>query len=40
LRLNGDRVVLGFPDQKPNYEEVGCDRQLLLVDGKFQVIPI
>lgn len=40
LRLSGDRVVSGFPDQKPNYQELGCDRQLVLVDGKFQVIPI
>jgi ATP phosphoribosyltransferase regulatory subunit len=37
LRKNGERVVCGFPGQQPNYEELHCDRQLLLVDGKFQV---
>jgi ATP phosphoribosyltransferase regulatory subunit len=37
LRKSGERVVSGFPGQQPNYEELHCDRQLLLVDGEFQV---
>ncbi len=37
LRKNGERVVRGFPGQQPNYEELHCDRQLLLVDGEFQI---
>lgn len=37
LRKSGERVVCGFPGQQPNYEELHCDRQLLLVDGEFQV---
>ena len=40
LRLSGDRVILGFPDQEPDYDELGCDRQLILVDGKFQILPV
>jgi len=37
LRKNGERVVSGFPGQQPNYEELHCNRQLLLVDGEFRV---
>lgn len=37
LRKNGERVVCGFPGQQPNYEELHCDRQLLLVGGEFQI---
>ncbi len=37
LRKSGERVVSGFPGQQPNYEELHCDRQLLLVDGEFQI---
>ena len=37
LRKNGERVVSGFPGQQPNFEELHCNRQLLLVDGEFQV---
>lgn len=40
LRLSGDRVILGFPNQEPDYDELGCDRQLILVDGKFQLLPV
>lgn len=40
LRKNGERVVGGFPGQQPNYEELHCDRQLLLVDGEFQVTEV
>jgi len=40
LRKNGERVVCGFPSQQPNYEELHCDRQLLLVDGEFQVTAV
>ncbi|MBQ0712144.1 MAG: ATP phosphoribosyltransferase regulatory subunit [Porticoccus sp.] len=37
LRKSGERVVSGFPGQQPNYEELHCDRQLLLVGGEFQI---
>ncbi|MEH6469401.1 MAG: ATP phosphoribosyltransferase regulatory subunit [Porticoccus sp.] len=40
LRKNGERVVCGFPGQQPNYEELHCDRQLLLVGGEFQVTAV
>lgn len=37
LRQSGERVVSGFPGQQPNYGELHCDRQLLLVGGEFQI---
>jgi ATP phosphoribosyltransferase regulatory subunit len=37
LRKKGERVVCGFPGQQPNYGELHCDRQLLLVSGEFQI---
>ncbi|MDX2350173.1 MAG: ATP phosphoribosyltransferase regulatory subunit [Porticoccus sp.] len=37
LRKSGERVVSGFPGQQPNYGELHCDRQLLLVGGEFQI---
>jgi len=40
LRRRGERVVCGFPGQQPNYEELHCDRQLLLVDGTYRVKPV
>jgi ATP phosphoribosyltransferase regulatory subunit len=40
LRANGERVVCGFPGQQPDYRELHCDRQLLLVDGQFQVVTV
>lgn len=40
LRQQGERVVCGFPGQQPDYEELHCDRQLLLVDGTYQVKPV
>ena len=40
LRASGERVVCGFPGQQPDYEELHCDRQLLLVDGEFQVVSV
>ncbi|MFT7299949.1 MAG: ATP phosphoribosyltransferase regulatory subunit [Porticoccus sp.] len=40
LRASGERVVCGFPGQQPNYGELNCDRQLLMVDGEFQIKPL
>jgi ATP phosphoribosyltransferase regulatory subunit len=40
LRADGERVVCGFPGQQPDYEELHCDRQLLLVDEQFQVVTV
>lgn len=40
LRVKGERVVSGFSGQKPDYEELHCDRQLVLVDGELQVMSV
>ncbi|WP_461481331.1 ATP phosphoribosyltransferase regulatory subunit, partial [Porticoccus sp.] len=40
LRAAGERVVCGFPGQQPDYEELHCDRQLLLLDGTYQIKPV
>jgi ATP phosphoribosyltransferase regulatory subunit len=40
LRLSGNRVVIGFQGQDPNFVELGCDRQLVLKDKKFEVVPV
>lgn len=40
LRAGGERVVCGFPGQQPDYEELHCDRQLLLVEGTFQITSV
>jgi ATP phosphoribosyltransferase regulatory subunit len=40
LRLAGNRVVMGFHGQEVNSNELGCDRQLILVGNEFQVVPI
>jgi ATP phosphoribosyltransferase regulatory subunit len=41
LRVKGERVVSGFPgQQQPDYEELHCDRQLVLVDGELQIVPV
>jgi len=40
LRVKGERVVRGFPGQQPDYEELHCDRQLVLVDGELQIVPV
>ncbi len=40
LRAQGERVVCGFPGQQPDYEELHCDRQLLLLDGTYQIKPV
>jgi len=40
LRKNGERVVCGFPGQQPDYQELHCDRQLLLQNGEFKVTAI
>ncbi|WP_439509923.1 ATP phosphoribosyltransferase regulatory subunit [Marinimicrobium koreense] len=38
LRAKGERVVFGAEPTPP--EEAGCDRQLVLKDGHYQVIPL
>jgi len=41
LRREGARVVQALPGQNvANAHEVGCDRQLLLRDGRWQVTPL
>lgn len=37
LREQGERVVCGFPGQEPNFEELGCDRQLVREKGAYLV---
>lgn len=38
LRAQGETVVTGFPGEKVRRDEINCDRQLVLSDGKYQVI--
>ncbi len=40
LRDSGERVVSGFNGQTPDFAELQCDRQLVLVAGQYQVVPI
>ena len=41
LRGEGERVVQALPGQAlADAHEVGCDRQLLLCDGRWQVAPL
>lgn len=41
LRADGERVVQALPGQAlAEAREVGCDRQLLLCDGRWQVAPL
>ncbi|MNQ31029.1 ATP phosphoribosyltransferase regulatory subunit [compost metagenome] len=41
LRGEGERVVQALPGQAlADAHEVGCDRQLLLCDGRWQVMPL
>ncbi|SFP66857.1 ATP phosphoribosyltransferase regulatory subunit [Pseudomonas borbori] len=41
LRSEGERVVQALPGQAlADAHEVGCDRQLLLCDGRWQVMPL
>ena len=40
LRSNGERVVCGFPGQKPDYQELHCDRQLVWLDGTYKIIAV
>lgn len=37
LRAQGERVVCGLKGQPVNRDEIHCDRQLVLVDGNYQV---
>ncbi len=41
LRESGERVVCGFAGQTPDYQELHCDRELLLgADGQIQINPV
>ena len=40
LRNAGERVVCGFQGQQPDFDELHCDRQIILVDGQYQVVPV
>ncbi|MGB1403654.1 MAG: ATP phosphoribosyltransferase regulatory subunit [Porticoccaceae bacterium] len=37
LRSQGQRVVQGFVDQKVNFTELNCDRELIEQDGQFVI---
>lgn len=37
LREQGERVVCGISAEEPNFVELNCDRQLVLVDGEYTV---
>jgi ATP phosphoribosyltransferase regulatory subunit len=39
LRAQGETVVTGFAGEQIRREEINCDRQLVLADGDYQVIP-
>lgn len=38
LRDNGERVVVSYSGRAINREELNCDRQLILQNGKYQVV--
>ncbi len=40
LRQQGERVVAALPGQQEGAAAMGCDRQLVMCDGKWQVEPI
>jgi ATP phosphoribosyltransferase regulatory subunit len=40
LRKSGERVVSGLSSAEDNLGELHCDRQLVLVDGEYQVEPL
>lgn len=40
LRAQGERVVCGLAADLDNIAELNCDRQLVLVDGEYQVKPL
>ncbi|MBD7978674.1 ATP phosphoribosyltransferase regulatory subunit [Serpens gallinarum] len=41
LRRNGERIVHALPGQTPDAaQEAQCDRQLMLVDGQWQVVAL
>ncbi len=41
LRPSGERVVCGFAGQMPDYQELHCDRELVLgADGQIQINPV
>ena len=40
LRANGERVVCGLSNQTPDFNELNCDRQLVLQDGAYQLVTL
>jgi hypothetical protein len=40
LRSQGKNIVSGFPEQVPNFGELGCTLQLVEEDGEFVVRPV
>ncbi len=40
LRADGERVVCGLSQQLPDFDEIACDRQLLLERGTYCVKPL
>jgi ATP phosphoribosyltransferase regulatory subunit len=40
LRQAGERVVIELPGHEGTWTETGCDRQLILRDGQWQVVPL
>ena len=37
LRAQGERVVCGVSSDTPDFSEINCDRQLVLIDGEYIV---
>lgn len=40
LRAQGERVILGFSGQVPDFDELGCDRRIVEDNQQFSVIQI
>ena len=40
LRTKGKNIECGYPGQVPNFDELGCDLQLIEEDGEFVIRPV
>ncbi len=40
LRAQNEQVVCGLSSDTPDFNELNCDRQLVLIDGEYQVKPL
>lgn len=40
LRLQGEKVICGLSAGTPDLDELGCNRQLVLVDNKYQIVDL